>query len=78
MLRSIFIGVILSVLAGAGGYVWHLRAENAALSADNVRQDVLLRACAIQTENIRIEREGDAEIDNIDDLRGAAAEWLRR
>ena len=70
-------GIFAAVILSAVGYVTLLRSENAALRSKAVIASVQIRACDARNENISEDGVSDAEIDNLDDLRDAAAQWLR-
>lgn len=78
MIRSALMTGAVVLLAAILGYGWFLKTENATLKSKAVHMSALLQSCAVRTDNILEDKESDAEIDNIDDLRGAASEWLRR
>ena len=69
--------VLVAIAAGlCVWWVMHLRADNASLLANNARLTLQLSGCNARSTNLTEDKESDARIDNMPDLRSVPDSWL--
>lgn len=73
-----YLPTVIVAMAFAGGVWWvmDLRRDNVALKARVERLTLLLAGCDARVNNIQKDKESDAEIDNMLDLRRVPDTWL--
>ena len=76
MFTALKLGPYIAILLVIG-YVLMLRSGNATLRSEAVVANIQLETCIARKVNVNEDEASDAEIDNLDDLSGAAAEFLR-